>query len=125
MVEGLARLRERRPAFVDRTLGLIQSVVEDARRCIATGDISSLGQLMDLNHMFLAGLMLSTPEIEDAVRIARDAGALGAKLTGSGGGGCVLALTQDSPSRVLEAWQARKLRCFATTLSATSVREGH
>ena len=116
MVQAVAALRERRRTFVDRSLGLIHSLVEDARRCIEGGDMPTLGQLMDLNHMLLAGLMVSTEQLEAAVRAARDAGALGAKLTGSGGGGCVIALVEDAPERVLAAWQQRGLACFPATV---------
>jgi mevalonate kinase len=116
MVQAVATLRERRRTFVDRSLGLINSLVEDARRCIESGDMPTLGQLMDLNHMLLAGLMVSTEQLEAAVRAAREAGALGAKLTGSGGGGCVIALVEDTPDRVLAAWQRRGLACFSATV---------
>jgi mevalonate kinase len=118
MVEAVAALRERRRTFVDRSLGLIHSLVEDARRCIESGDLATLGQLMDLNHMLLAGLMVSTAELEAAVHAARDAGALGAKLTGSGGGGCVIALVDDTPDRVLAAWKRLGLPCFSATVGA-------
>jgi mevalonate kinase len=118
MVQAVAALRERRRTFVDRSLGLIHSLVEDARRCIESGDMRTLGQLMDLNHMLLAGLMVSTEQLEAAVRTARDAGALGAKLTGSGGGGCVIALVEDTPDRLLAAWRQRGLRCFSATVGS-------
>lgn len=121
MVQAVAALRERRRTFVDRSLGLIHSLVEDARRCIGNGDVSTLGQLMDLNHMLLAGLMLSTEQLEDAVHTARSAGALGAKLTGSGGGGCVIALVEDTPDRVLAAWQQRGLECFSASVGTRAI----
>ncbi|MBN1606753.1 MAG: mevalonate kinase [Polyangiaceae bacterium] len=123
MVQAVAALRERRRAFVDRSLGLIHSLVEDARRCIESGDMPTLGQLMDLNHMLLAGLMVSTEQLETAVHAARDAGALGAKLTGSGGGGCVIALVENTPDRVLAAWQQHGLPCFSATVGTNPGRQ--
>jgi mevalonate kinase len=69
---------------------------------------------MDLNQMLLSGLFLSTEGIERACHIARSAGALGAKLTGSGGGGCVIALTDGEAEGVLAAWQKAGLQCFST-----------
>ena len=53
---------------------------------------------MDLNQHLLSGLMLSTPALEEMIAAARAAGALGAKLTGSGGGGCMIALVADQTS---------------------------
>lgn len=92
MVSGLARLFERKPETADKFLGAVRSLVENAILAIASGDGAGLGKLMDLNQMLLAGVMLSTEPIEAMCRSARAAGALGAKLTGSGGGGSVIAL---------------------------------
>ena len=114
MVEGLARLRERRPEMVNKSLDGIHSLVRNARLCLEAGDIVGLGKLMDLNQMLLSGLFLSTQDIERACKVARDAGALGAKLTGSGGGGCVIALTDGESDAVLEAWRSAGFECFAT-----------
>jgi mevalonate kinase len=116
MVEGVARLRERRPDLVAKALDGIQSLVENARLCIEGGDLVGLGKLLDLNQMLLAGLHLSTEAIEDVCRIARNAGALGAKLTGAGGGGAVIALTESDPEAVLAAWRAAGLVVLSATI---------
>jgi mevalonate kinase len=64
-----------------------------------------LGQLLDLNHRLLSSLMLSTTKIEAMCQIARDSGALGTKITGAGGGGCMFALAPDldTADRIREA----------------------
>jgi mevalonate kinase len=122
MVEGVARLREKKPEMVGKAFEGIRSLVENAAQCIASGDHAGLGKLMDLNQMILSGLFVSTEEIETACRLARDAGALGAKLTGAGGGGCVVALTAGDPAPVLKAWRSAGLQCF-TTIVATNGAE--
>jgi mevalonate kinase len=118
MVEGVARLRDRSPDKVNKSLEAIESLVKNAALCIEAGDLIGLGKLLDLNQMLLAGLFLSTEEIECACAWARDAGALGAKLTGSGGGGCVIALVEEDPTPVLEAWRTHGLTCFASAVEA-------
>lgn len=107
MVEMVARLRERRSELVEKAFAGIDSLVKNARLAILAGDRVALGRLMDLNQMVLAGLYLSTPELEDLCARARAAGALGAKLTGAGGGGCVVALVQNraAAARVLASWR--------------------
>ncbi|WP_394850099.1 mevalonate kinase [Pendulispora brunnea] len=107
MVEAVARLRERRPEMVEKSFEGIRSLVRNARLAIEAGDVRALGQLMDLNQMLLSGLFLSTQEIERMCGLARDAGALGAKLTGAGGGGCVAALVENREvaDRILRAWK--------------------
>jgi mevalonate kinase len=119
MVESVARLKERRPEIVQKTLDGILSLVKNARLCLESGDSPGLGQLMNLNQMLLSGLHVSTEGIERACALARDAGALGAKLTGAGGGGSVVALADLDPEPVLRAWRNEGFECFATEVSAS------
>jgi mevalonate kinase len=74
--------------------------------------------LMEMNQMLLAGLMLSTPEIEQLCAIARERGSLGAKLTGAGGGGCVVALAPSNAiaEQITSAWQKAGFQGFVTTV---------
>lgn len=127
MVEGVARFKERNPSKFDRTLEAIAALVENALLLLRSGDLSAVGKLMDLNQMLLAGWMLSTEEIEHACRLAREKGALGAKLTGAGGGGCVIALagkagTEDAEARahrLLDAYSTADITAFTTTIGAS------
>ncbi|MGC4092333.1 MAG: mevalonate kinase [Polyangiaceae bacterium] len=114
MVEGVAELRQRKPEMVDKAMSGILALVNAARGCLAAGDLRGLGRLMDLNQMLLAGLFVSTEGIERACSVARDAGALGAKLTGSGGGGAIIALPDADPEPLLRAFRAEGIECFAT-----------
>jgi mevalonate kinase len=117
MVEGVARLRARRGELFEKQLDAIRSLVGNARLALEAGDAVGLGKLMDLNQMILAGWMLSSSEIEALCRLAREAGALGAKLTGAGGGGCVLALCQGDPTPVLKAWEQAGFQGFSSTVT--------
>jgi mevalonate kinase len=114
MVEHVAKLRERKPDVVERSFEGIRSLVGNARLALEAKDHVGLGRLMDLNQMILSGLMLSTEEIESMCRLAREAGALGAKLTGSGGGGCVVALAERDPEPILARWEQAGFRAFTT-----------
>jgi mevalonate kinase len=120
MVESVARMRERRPETTQRTFDAIHTLVKNARLAIADGDVKAIGQLLDLNQMLLSGLFVSTPEIEQMCATARTAGALGAKLTGAGGGGCVVALVEDAArgAQVLAAWKSEGFDGFAATVKA-------
>lgn len=113
MVDRVAQHRAQEPSTFTNHLRSIQSLVESAQLCLREGDYSGLGYLMDLNQMLLSTWQVSTPEIEQACRTARQAGALGAKLTGSGGGGCVVALLPDDPEPILQAWRSEGLHCFS------------
>lgn len=124
MVEGVAALREKKPEMVQKSFDGIASLVRNAALCIEAGDLPGLGKLLDLNQMLLSGLFLSTEQIETACGIARSAGALGAKLTGSGGGGCVIALADGDPEPILAAWKAEGLSCFSAVVHGNEPSEG-
>ncbi len=98
MVDSVGRQRERNPERVDGVFDAIAAVVRNGALAVRAGDWNALGQLMDLNQGLLASLLLSTEKIEDLCHVARKAGAFGAKLTGSGGGGCMIALAADHTS---------------------------
>ena len=118
MVEGVARFKDRNPIQFEKTLQAIAALVDNAVLLLRQGDARSVGKLMDLNQMLLAGWMLSTEEIENACRTARETGALGAKLTGAGGGGCVVALAEspESQEAILAAWRKLDIPSFAANV---------
>jgi mevalonate kinase len=122
MVDAVASLRARRPEIVAKTFEGVRALVSNARLAIEAGDRFALGRLMDLNQMLLSGLYVSTPEIEQMCALARAAGALGAKLTGAGGGGSVVALvpTAAVADAVLAAWKSEKFEGFATCVAPES-----
>lgn len=113
MVEGVAARRAAQPARVEALLAEIGVLVEAARLCLLAGEHAQLGQLMSRNHRLLVELGVSTPALDHAVNVAEAAGALGAKLTGAGGGGCVVALASAAQAaRVHEAWRGLGLSCW-------------
>ena len=83
----------------------IDALVIQSIQAIQNNDFELLGQLMNLNHGLLNALQVSTPELERLVMVARESGALGAKLTGGGGGGAMIALC-DNVSATQEAIEA-------------------
>ncbi len=91
LVSGVRDLRERYD-FAETTVSTIGDLVRQGERALAEGDIEELGTLMDVNHGLLSALGVSSRSLDGMVWAARNAGAYGAKLTGAGGGGCVVAL---------------------------------
>jgi mevalonate kinase len=122
MVEGVAWIKERSPAIFQSTLEGIAALVDNGIGAIEAGDAEAIGELMNLNQMMLAGWMLSTERLEELCALAREAGALGAKLTGAGGGGAMMALAgqgdegQATAARVVAAWRERGYEGFVTEL---------
>ncbi len=121
MVEGVARLKVRKPEVVDSAVAGVGALVDNAVLAVEGGDLAGVGKLMDLNQMILAGLMLSTEAIETLCSLARATGALGAKLTGAGGGGSVIALVdgEAAAAPVLAAWSEAGYSGFSTRIHPT------
>ena len=125
MVEGVAALVERDPEMGKRSIDGIGTLVDNAIAACEAGDVMALGELLDLNQMLLSGLMVSNETIESMVRVAREAGALGAKLTGAGGGGAVFALagsgsgSEPLARAIVEAWASAGYQGFVTRVEST------
>lgn len=80
----------------------ITKIVERAKQSLLTYDLDELGKLMNKNHDLLRKLGVSTKELENLTRAARSAGALGAKLSGAGGGDCMIALGNGKVGKSIE-----------------------
>lgn len=92
------------PARFEVLFDRVAAVVEAARVAIAVGEPEKLGLLMNENHALLQEMEVSCPELDALVAVARAAGALGAKLSGGGRGGNMIALvTAETAPQVAEA----------------------
>jgi hydroxymethylglutaryl-CoA reductase len=95
-VAGLrARWEADRPRY-DRLFDEVGATVEAGTDAIERGDLAALGRAFDQNQALLETLGVSAPEVEAVAAATRDAGALGAKLTGGGAGGAVIAVAEDA-----------------------------
>ena len=74
-----------------------------AAKALQLQQYDQLGMMMNVCHGLLNALQVSTPDIEQLVALARNNGAVGAKLTGAGGGGAVVALCPDAVDQVTAA----------------------
>ncbi|MCG8556907.1 MAG: mevalonate kinase [Proteobacteria bacterium] len=95
MVDAVARRLERQPADTQAAFDEIASLAQAGEKALVAGDLTQLGSLMDSNQQALRRLGVSTPKLDTMCQAARQAGALGAKLTGGGGGGCMVALAES------------------------------
>jgi len=84
--------RDENPRRMGRIIERIGDLACAGREAIATGDVGQLGTLMNHNHCLLREMGVSCPELDQLVMVAREAGALGSKLSGGGLGGCMIAL---------------------------------
>ncbi len=95
-VADVRRLWLRDTSRVEDIFNEIAQISLIARRSIESGKPELLGELMDHNHALLQQLTVSSPELDKLVDAARRAGALGAKLSGGGRGGNMIALAEQA-----------------------------
>ena len=115
-VQDIREARGRQPKLYEKIFDNIDSLALQAVSAIQENDLATLGELMNVCHGLLNALQVSTPEIERLIGIARRAGALGAKLTGGGGGGAIIALCDGNADAVQAAIERQGFQ--AMTISA-------
>ena len=118
---------QRDPARYEGWFTEIGELVHAVRRAIETGDLPALGQLFNRNQAVLAHLGVSSPRLEQIIAAARTAGAYGAKLSGGGRGGNLIALIDPTQATAMtDALLAAGARgVIVTTINgATTTPEG-
>jgi len=100
-VGDVRRLRMRDQYTIENIFNEIAQIVLIGRRSIESGKPELLGELMDQNHAYLQALTVSSPELDKLVEAARNAGAVGAKLSGGGRGGNMIALVEQASAEAV------------------------
>lgn len=90
---------------------------------LKAGDMVKLGAEFDRAHACFERLGLNTKETDEIVRVARKHGAYGAKISGAGGGGCVIALAKE-PSKLIPLFEKIGYPSFVAELGVAGVRHG-
>jgi mevalonate kinase len=101
----------------DARLRELGSLTDSGTSALLGKDLPGLGQAMDRAHALLAELGVATPLLDGLCESARRAGAYGAKLTGAGGGGAVIAIApRDREQAVLAVWKGLGVTGFVATV---------
>jgi hydroxymethylglutaryl-CoA reductase len=103
MVARVRDGRERNRDVYDAMFKGIDALTVQAIEALKKNDLERLGELMNVCQGLLNGIQVSSWELEELIQVARENGALGAKLTGGGGGGSMIALCPDNADTVIEA----------------------
>ena len=93
MVAGVAERKKKNPEKCDPIFKQAENLTYAGRKAMESYDLKKVGEFMNENHRLLQEIEVSSMELDLLVDIARKNGAFGAKMTGGGGGGCIVALT--------------------------------
>jgi mevalonate kinase len=95
---------------------LESKLVEDVLKLVKANKTEEIGKKMNQNQKFLEGIGISNSTLADMVKIGQDS-SFGAKITGSGGGGCIFALTDESNlQNTLKKFNSSKYECFSVKI---------
>ncbi len=122
LIGHVAALRQRQPGYIDRVFDMMGELATDARRAVERADWTSLGDLVNIHQGLLDTLGTNTVPLARLIFAARDAGALGAKFSGAGGGDCMFAVvTDEHRAGVMDALNQYG-QCVNISLGAMGIR---
>jgi len=123
IVSSVAALKERHPSVVGQIMDTVSAISEMGVEFIREGDFHTVGELMNINQGLLDSIGVGSKELSELVYASRKAGALGSKITGAGGGGCMIALCEHKNlSRVAHSIKRAGGDSFICRTSNTGVR---
>jgi len=103
----------------DTRLKELGALTDTGTAALVAGEHAKLGAAMNRAHEILGGLGVSTPQLDHLCAGARIAGAYGAKLTGAGGGGAVIAIApREREKAILESWKSDGVDGFVATVGS-------
>jgi mevalonate kinase len=122
-VAGGEERKEKNPKNSNPLFEQAQELAVKGKSALAAFDLEKVGQLMNESHRLLQEIEVSCKELDYLVDLARKQGAVGAKMTGGGGGGCMLALTpgKELQEKVACAIENEGLQVLRTKIGVTKV----
>jgi mevalonate kinase len=122
MVRRVSEYRNMNRESFETLLRATEALVDDSVEALRRGDISILAQGMNFNQEALRLVGASTEKIDTMVRTARAVGFTGAKLTGAGGGGCIIAVQAPDPQKSFENFRANYPSSFLCSVPGEGVK---
>jgi len=120
-VDGVRQRKEKEPTKYNEIFSRAENIAYLAKNALLIEDNKELGKLMNENHKLLQQIEVSSRELDFIVKLARDNGAIGAKLTGGGLGGNIIALTpgKDLQNNVANAIEKEGFQTLKTVIGAS------
>ncbi len=117
LVEHVLKLVERHQKVLDHVYDAAEVLVKEALKSLEENNLIKLGELMNINQGLLYAIGVSSLELERMIFEARVSGCLGSKLTGAGGGGCMIAVC-DNPKEVMSKLSPFAEKVFIADINA-------
>ena len=116
MVSKVKEFENKNKEEFSKLSNLESKLVEDVLKLVKENKIQEIGQKMNQNQEYLENIGISNKELTKMIRIGQES-SFGAKITGSGGGGCIFALTNESNlQNILKKFKDNNYECFSTKI---------
>lgn len=102
LVKALNAKMEERPSIYPPLFDVSTAVVEEGKRALMNGDLQIFGEMMNVNEGLLSAYGVEIKKLAAMIHSAREAGAYGAKLSGAGGGDCMIAIAPKDKSQAVK-----------------------
>ena len=116
MVSKVKEFENKNKEEFSKLSNLESKLVEDVLKLVKENKTKEIGEKMNKNQEYLEILGISNNELTKMIRIGQSS-SFGAKITGSGGGGCIFVLTNESNSKnILKKFKDNNYECFSTKI---------
>ena len=116
MVSKVKEFENKNKEEFSRLSNLESKLVEDVLKLVKENKIQEIGQKMNQNQEYLENIGISNKELTKMIKIGQES-SFGAKITGSGGGGCIFALTNESNlQNILKKFKDNNYECFSAKI---------
>ena len=116
MVSKVKEFENKNKEEFSKLSNLESKLVEDVLKLVKENKIQEIGQKMNQNQKYLENIGISNKELTKMIKIGQES-SFGAKITGSGGGGCIFALTNESNlQNILKKFKDNNYECFSTKI---------
>jgi mevalonate kinase len=117
LVSSVKKFKDENSSLFNNLSRRAENICQDAFTAITKGDEKKLGKLMRENHTLLQQIGVSNDKIDDLVNACVENGALGAKLTGAGGGGIMIALVpQEQKLKIISTIEKNGCECISVEI---------
>ena len=121
MVAAVKKLFHKKPEKINSLFNETEKIALSGLKALKQGDFQELGELFNQAQESLRKLGVSSLKIEELIKIANENGAYGAKLTGAGRGGCIIAITKQ-PQLLVKIFNKKGYKAFQTKLGVEGAK---
>jgi mevalonate kinase len=119
----VSQMKDRYPGLFSKLSSAVSGLSLEAGRKLAVGDMEGVGNILSVDHAALDFVGVSNVTLDSMVDLMASLGCYGAKLTGAGGGGCVLGVAPEAKEkRIVSGLSARGFETFAARMPTEGVK---